>query len=115
VYLLSTLGKVWDADLCLQTLVPGSSRIADLALVERRVHTALPTGAFTPRELRDRALDRIGHAGAVFGAVELDGVVQVMPVWRPLLDALADIVNLRWRAPEGSTACRGRTESRSRS
>jgi hypothetical protein len=97
--LLATLGKAWDADLDLQALAVCGARLADLALIEQRVHAALPAGALTPRLLRDRATERAGHAGILLGAVELDGVMQVPPVWRPLLAALADSTKISWRAP----------------
>jgi len=35
---------------------------------------------------------RLVHAPAVLGSVELDGVVSVAPVWRPLLQALNEVV-----------------------
>jgi hypothetical protein len=100
--LMWTLGKAWDADLSLETLAADSVRIADLALIERRAHAALPSGALTPRLLRDAALARLSHAAQVLGSIELEHVTKVVPVWRPLLDALAEVVDLRWRAPEAA-------------
>lgn len=97
--IMRTLGKAWDADLCLSELAADSVQIADLALIEQRVHTALPAGALTPRHLRDAALSQLRHAGETVGPVELDRLTEVAPVWRPLLDALAEVVELRWRAP----------------
>jgi hypothetical protein len=97
--LLATLGKAWDADLDLQALAGDGVRLADLALIEQRVHTALPAGALTPRQLQDRAIERAGQAGILLGTVELDRVIQVPSVWRPLLVALADATELSWRAP----------------
>jgi hypothetical protein len=92
-----TLTKAWDADLSLRERAAKSARIADLALIEKRVQAALPPGALTPRELRDAALSRLGHAPQVLASIQLEGVSYVAPVWRPLLDALADVVELRWR------------------
>jgi hypothetical protein len=92
-----TLTKAWDADLCLKERAVKSARIADLALIEKRVQAALPPGALTPRELRDAALGRLAHAPQVLASIQLEGVTYVAPVWRPLLDALADVVELRWR------------------
>src|SRR5207253_1198713 len=105
-----TLDKVWDADLCLGALADNSPRIADLAMIEQRVHAALPAGVLTTRNLRDAALSRVGHAKGVLGPVELAGVTRVAPVWRPLLDALAEVLELRWRAstPADRTWFRGK-------
>ena len=97
--LLSTLGKVWDADLDLQVHAARGSRLADLALIEQRVHAMLSAGALTPRQLRDRAIERLSYARVALGAVELKGFVQVAPVWQPLIAGLAHNTELSWRAP----------------
>ncbi len=99
---LRTLGKAWNADLSLSDLAAGSARLADLGLLESRVHAALPAGALTPRRLRDAALDRLRYAATTLGDIELDRVMSVAPVWRPLLDALAGTVELSWRTPESA-------------
>jgi hypothetical protein len=75
------------------------ARLQDLATIEARVRANLPGGVLTPRDLRDAALARLDHVPAVLGAVELDHVLQVGPVWRPLLNALARKVRLTWRNP----------------
>ncbi len=97
-----TLGKAWDADICLTDFAAGSTRVADLASIEQRVRAALPAGVLTPQDLRDAALSRVAHAGAVLGAVELDRVLNVAPVWRPLLEALAHAVDLHWHDSGGA-------------
>jgi len=93
-----TLRKLWDADVDLAAEARRAARIADLRLLEDRVRARLPAGALIPRDLREAALRRLSHAGAVLGAVELDGLTQVPPVWRPLLVALSSAVPLTWRA-----------------
>jgi RecB family exonuclease len=96
---LWTLRKAWNADLSLSDLAVGSARIADLALLESRVHAVLSAGVLTPRRLRDAALGHLRHAPNTLGSVELDRVMSVAPVWRPFIDALAGIVELTWRTP----------------
>lgn len=98
--LLSTLGEVWEADIDLTELTEQSQRTADLALIEARVHAALEPGALTPRKLRDAALARCSRAGAACGPIELEGITAVPPVWRPLLNVLANTVELTWRDPD---------------
>src|ERR1700688_2936913 len=83
-----TLARVWNADVVLADRTEESARLRDLATIEARVRAHLPGGVLTPRDLRDAALARLDHAPAVLGAVELDHVAQVGPVWRPLLNAL---------------------------
>lgn len=98
----STLTAVWSADLSLASLAHTSPRLADLALLERRVREALPTGVLAPTDLRDAAIAGIQHAPAVLGPVELDQLSAVPPVWRPLLEALNATVPLSWRDPAAS-------------
>ncbi|WEX85811.1 PD-(D/E)XK nuclease family protein [Sinorhizobium garamanticum] len=94
-----TLAKVWQADLALDTLTSRSARLAEFAEVERRVRASLPPGVLTPRDLRDVALARVAHAPAMLGAIEIDRLTAIAPVWRPLLAKLATTVTLTWRNP----------------
>jgi hypothetical protein len=95
---MQTLGRAWASDLDLDALVKTSSRLADLALIQRRVRAALPVGAMLPQDVRDAALGRIQFAPAVFGRVTLDRLVDVDPVWRPLLISLASRIDVSWTA-----------------
>ena len=82
---MQTLDRVWTADLDLEAFATTSPRLSDLALIEQRVRAALPAGAMLPRDGRDAALARIQFAPAICGSVTLDGLVDVDPIWRPLL------------------------------
>jgi len=97
-----TLTRVWNADFVLSDRAHEGGRLQDLATIEARVRANLPPGVLTPRDLRDFALVRLSHAASVLGTVELDRVVRVAPVWRPLLNALARNVAVSWRNPGGS-------------
>lgn len=97
--LARTLSRAWGADLDIGALHQQSSRLSDLASIEERVRSALPPGVLTPRELRDAALARVEFAPAVLGQVELERLSFVPLVWRPLLAALSDVVDLSWRRP----------------
>ena len=94
-----TLASLWDADTDPATLADRSPRLADIALLDVRVRTALPPGVLAPRDLRSAALARVSFAPAVIGAAELDRLGFVAPVWRPLLVALAVILPTRWHNP----------------
>ncbi|MGY3610821.1 MULTISPECIES: hypothetical protein [unclassified Bradyrhizobium] len=94
-----TLSRAWNADFALTDRVDGSARLQDLARIESHVRAHLPAGILTPRDLRDLALQRVGLAPVALGDVELDRVVRVPPVWRPLLNALARWVRLTWGDP----------------
>ena len=95
----ATLARVWRADLALSGLAARNARLADLADIERRVRDGLPRAVLSPRDLRDLALARTVHAGAVLGAVELDRLTAVATVWRPLLRALGAAVPLSFTNP----------------
>lgn len=93
---LRTLSAVWRADLRLIDRSEGSARLADLALLEDRVRRALPSAYLLPQDLRDRALARIEHAPSLFGHIRLQGVLDVEPIWRPLVSALAATQAVTW-------------------
>jgi len=97
-----TLRKIWQVDLPLDEWAATSARVRDIALIERRVRSMLPAGVLTPRDLRDAAMARVYHAEAALGAVDLDRVQDVPPVWRALLASLSEKIDLCWRNP-GST------------
>lgn len=95
---MQTLDRAWTSDLNLDALANVSSRLSDLALIQQRVRAALPPGAMLPQDARDAALARIQIAPAVFGSVTLDRLVDVDPVWRPLLITLASRIDVSWKA-----------------
>jgi RecB family exonuclease len=99
-----TLNAAWRADLDLATRAAGSPRIADMALLEARVRAALAPAALIAPDLRDAGLRRIGHARALFGTITLEGLLDVDPVWRPLLAALCAQTEVTWQAPPGRSA-----------
>ncbi len=96
-----TLTSAWHADLDLQAIGGTSRRMADIALLERRVREALPAGAMIPPALRTVAIARSSLAKKLFGPIELHGVVDVEPVWRPLISALVSEMPVEWNAPAG--------------
>jgi hypothetical protein len=92
-----TLRKLWDADVSLEAA--RHHRFADIALLERRVRDALPPSVLTPRDLRERALRQIKHAPNALGALDLDRLLEVPPVWRSLIRELREVVPVRWIEP----------------
>lgn len=93
-----TLRKLWEADLDLRGRAD-STRIRELMLIEERVKRSMPKAVLTTRDLRDAALQRIQHAPKLVGAVRLERLSFVQPVWRPLIEALAKVVRVDWLAP----------------
>jgi hypothetical protein len=92
-----TLRKVWDSDVHIDA--QSEPRLEDIALLEQRVRDNLPHGALIPRELRDRALRRLKNADGIIGELELDRLLDVPAVWRPLVSALAQVIPVRWVDP----------------
>jgi len=94
--LAATLDRSWRDGIDLTAEVaarPGEGRLTTLAGLEAAVVALLPKGMLRPGDLMRQALARRHHATAVLGPVELDRLLDVDPVWRPLLSALG---LLRW-------------------
>ncbi|THK37044.1 PD-(D/E)XK nuclease family protein [Ensifer sp. MPMI2T] len=98
---LQSLDSVWRADLDLLSLGDEAARFHDLALIEARIRKSIPATHLLPRDLRDAAIKRADHAPSLLGPVTLSGVVEVDPVWRPLLNAIARVIELSWDLPDG--------------
>ena len=94
---MDTLRKVWNADLDLNEVGGQSGNCTDLQLIESRVRRDLPAAWLLPQDLRDLALARVDRAPRLFGSIVVDGIIDVMPLWRPLLEALTVHVPLEWR------------------
>jgi hypothetical protein len=94
-----TLRKAWDADLSLRDKASGSPRIVDLVVIENHIRSALPPSCLLPGDLRDAALARINFAPALLGAIRIEGVHFIEPVWRRLINALCDVLPIEWNAP----------------
>ena len=105
-----TLAAAWRND---AVLAGPNPRLADLAWIDAEVRAGLPPAALVPPDLRDAAVARIGHAGRLFGAIELVGLLDVDPVWRPLVTSLVTVTPVAW-SPAGEGDCAwftGRLES----
>jgi hypothetical protein len=93
-----TLRKAWRAGIDLSARASQHSRIASLAALERAVLERLPVGMMRPSDLVAAAMERIEHACAIFGTIEIVGITELSPCWRPLLRALAERIPVRWKA-----------------
>jgi hypothetical protein len=94
-----TLNKIWAANFDVGQPRFGQE-LGDLALIEQRVRSHLRPGLFAPRDLCKAALARLQFAKVVLGPISFDGVFHVAPVWRPLLEALAGVVEMTWKGRE---------------
>ncbi len=93
-----TLRKAWRAGVELQLRRDGHPRLASVAKLEEAVFALMPPAMLRPPDIVAAALQRLRHAGALFGPVEIVGITELSPVWRGLLKALAQHVEVRWNA-----------------
>jgi hypothetical protein len=93
-----TLQQAWASDLNLEALAATSPRLSDLALVQQRIRAALPIGVKLPQDVREAAIARLALAPKLFDSVTIERVADIDPVWRPLLSALASIMDVSWSA-----------------
>lgn len=87
--------KIWNADLDLSSLADRGEQMADLERIETAIRRQLPAAWLLPTDLRDRAVARAGKARKLLGAIVLDGIVDIEPLWRPLINAL--VPHIEWR------------------
>ncbi len=93
-----TLRKTWRAGLDLQARAGEHPRIRSIASLESAVVAALPPSMMRPADLVAAGLARLDHVAALFGSIEIVGITELSPVWRPLLHAIARRVPVRWNA-----------------
>jgi hypothetical protein len=95
---VDTLQKAWRAGIDLQARASEHSRLASIARLEQAVLAALPPAMMRPIDIVTAALLRLDHAEALFGPIEIVGITELSPCWRPLLHAIATRIPVRWSA-----------------
>ncbi len=93
-----TLRKAWRAGVDLQERASEHPRLQSIASLEAAVVEALPPAMMRPADFVVAGSARLEHAPALFGPIEIVGITELSPVWRPLLHALAGHVPVRWIA-----------------
>jgi RecB family exonuclease len=93
-----TLHKAWRAGIELGARAAEHPRLDAIARLEAAVLAALPQGMMRPADIVAAATARVAHASAVLGPVEINGLTELSPCWRPLLALLARHVPVRWLA-----------------
>ena len=93
-----TLRKAWRAGVDLQARAGEHARLQSIACLEAAVLEALPPAMMRPADLVAAGSARLEHAQALFGPIEIVGITELSPVWRPLLHALSAHVPVRWIA-----------------
>lgn len=98
-----SLDKAWRAGVPLQAISGRHARLADLALIELRLRQRLPPGRLCLPDLLATAVERLPFGPAVFGTILIDGCLDIDPLWRPLLNGLAELTQVSWRCVDNGT------------
>ncbi|RJT31481.1 PD-(D/E)XK nuclease family protein [Mesorhizobium waimense] len=93
-----TLHKAWRAGIDLAARSGDHPRLEAIARLEAAVLTQLPEGMMRPVDIVTAANSCLGHAPAVLGAIEIVGLTELSPCWRPLVKALAARIPVQWTA-----------------
>jgi hypothetical protein len=93
-----TLRKAWLAGLDLIVGAAHNPRLDAMARLEAAVLRQLGAGMMRPADIVVAATARVAHTPAVFGSIEIVGLTELSPCWRPLLKALAERIPVRWIA-----------------
>ena len=93
-----TLRKIWRSGIDLTARAGDHPRLGSIRRLEEAVVARLPPSMMRPADLAVAAGRRLEHARALFGAIDVVGITELSPVWRPLLAALAEHVTVRWIA-----------------
>lgn len=93
-----TLHKAWRAGIDLAARAADHPRLDAIARLEAAVLAQLPLGMMRPVDIVAAATSRITHAPAVLGPMEIAGLTELSPCWRPLLKALTAHIPVQWTA-----------------
>ena len=93
-----TLRKAWRGGIDLKAQAGEHPRLDSVAILEAAVLQALPLAMMRPVDLVVAGCARLDHARTLFGPIEIVGITELSPVWRPLLHAIAGRVPVRWIA-----------------
>lgn len=93
---VSSLNRIWAAGISLQQ--SSHPRLSDLSLIEQHVREHLPLAMLLPNDLVEAAAARVAFAPVIVGPVSLHRLVEIDPLWRPLVRALATVVPVKWSA-----------------
>lgn len=93
-----TLQKAWRAGIDLAASTTDHPRLCAMSRLEAAVLDQLPSSMMRPLDIVAAALCRIDHAPSVLGPMEITGLTELSPCWRPLLRALTVHIPVRWTA-----------------
>lgn len=93
-----TLHKAWRAGMDLASRAEEHPRLDSIARLEAAVLEQLPQGMMRPIDLVGAAMQRLSHASTLIGPIEIVGLTELSPCWRPLLSELTQHTSVTWTA-----------------
>ncbi|MGO7758373.1 PD-(D/E)XK nuclease family protein [Rhizobium ruizarguesonis] len=93
-----TLHKAWRAGIDLSARSSDHPRLDAIARLEVAVLAQLPIAMMRPVDIVAAARSRIALAPAILGPMEIDGLTELSPCWRPLMKELAEHIPVQWTA-----------------
>ncbi len=93
-----TLHKAWRAGMDLASRAGKHPRLDSIARLEAAVLEQLPQGMMRPIDLVGAAMQRLSHASTLIGPIEIVGLTELSPCWRPLLSELTQHTSVTWTA-----------------
>ena len=93
-----TLRKAWRGGVNLQARAADHPRLKSMAILEEAVLQALSPSMMRPGDLVSAGLQRLDHVATLFGSIDIVGITELSPVWRPLLHTIGAHVPVRWIA-----------------
>ena len=94
----TTLRKVWRAGINLKERASDHTRLKALYDLECAVLEQLPNFMLRPEDIVQRARKRLEFAPKILGTIEIDGLTELSPSWRPLIYDLAKKIPITWAA-----------------
>jgi hypothetical protein len=95
---VDSLHKAWRAGIDLRSRALDHPRLESMASLEEAVLAALPPAMMRPADLVALAQQRLDYAPVLFGSIDIVGITELSPCWRPLLKMIAARIPVRWVA-----------------
>lgn len=93
-----SLATAWREAMPLADLANSSNRAGDLHRLDRAVRANLPSGMLAPPDLAAAAIANADLSARLFDSAVLRRVLDIDPVWRPLLTAISERLPISWLA-----------------
>ena len=100
-----TLHKVWRSGIDLKDYAEkraadsaAADRLTAISNLEKAVLEDLPAYMLRPVDIVGFARKKIGHAKSILGSMDITGLTELSPCWRPFLSELAEEIKIRWIA-----------------